>query len=178
MILDVAPTELMVLGVVALLVIPPKDLPRAMRFAGQWVGKARGLARQFRSGFDDMIREAEFAEMEKKWKAENERIMREFPQTVDMAALMAPKPQGAAESDPYPEESAPVMVEQPLIAAPEPVPQSVPEPPPASAAVARKPRARTAKANATMSLDTFDSPAPNPRARKSRAVPPSDTPGE
>ena len=57
MILDVAPTELMVLGVVALLVIPPKDLPRAMRFAGQWVGKARGLARQFRSGFDDMIRE-------------------------------------------------------------------------------------------------------------------------
>ena len=68
MILDIAPTELLVLGAVALLVIPPKDLPRAMRFAGQWVGKARGLARQFRSGFDDMIREAEFAEMEKKWK--------------------------------------------------------------------------------------------------------------
>ena len=175
MILDVAPTELMVLGVVALLVIPPKDLPRAMRFAGQWVGKARGLARQFRSGFDDMIREAEFAEMEKKWKAENERIMREFPQTVDMAALMAPKPQGAAESDPYPEESAPAMVEQPVIA-PEPVPQSVPEPAPAP--VARKPRARTAKAGATMSLDTFDSPAPKPRARKSRTAAPSDTPGE
>lgn len=175
MILDVAPTELMVLGVVALLVIPPKDLPRAMRFAGQWVGKARGLARQFRSGFDDMIREAEFAEMEKKWKAENERIMREFPQTVDMAALMAPKSQGAAESDPYPNESAPVMVEQPAIA-PEPVPQAVPEPAPAPAA--RKPRARTAKAGATMSLDMFDSPAPKPRARKSKVSTPSDTSGE
>lgn len=175
MILDVAPTELLVLGAVALLVIPPKDLPRAMRFAGQWVGKARGLARQFRSGFDDMIREAEFAEMEKKWKAENERIMREFPQTVDMAALMAPKPQGATDSAPYPEEPAPVMVEQPVIA-PEPVPQLVSEPAPAPAA--RKPRARTAKADATMSLDTFDPPAPKPRARKSKAAAPSDTPGE
>jgi sec-independent protein translocase protein TatB len=86
-IFDVAPLELVILGGVALLVIPPKDLPRAMRFAGQWIGKARGMARQFRSGFDDMIREAEFAEMEKKWKAENERIMREFPQ---VAALEAP----------------------------------------------------------------------------------------
>jgi sec-independent protein translocase protein TatB len=85
-IFDVAPLELVILGGVALLVIPPKDLPRAMRFAGQWIGKARGMARQFRSGFDDMIREAEFAEMEKKWKAENERIMREFPQTPALNA--------------------------------------------------------------------------------------------
>jgi len=124
-ILDIAPTELLVLGGVALLVIPPKDLPRAMRFAGQWIGKARGLARQFRSGFDDMIREAEFAEMEKKWKAENERIMREFPQTVDMAALMAPKPQDHAGAEAY-SDPEPVMVEQPVIAA-EP---EVPSPPP------------------------------------------------
>ena len=174
MILDVAPTELLVLGAVALLVIPPKDLPRAMRFAGQWVGKARGLARQFRSGFDDMIREAEFAEMEKKWKAENERIMREFPQTVDMAALMAPKAQSASDSDPY-SDSAPVMVEQPVIAG-EPEPQPVPEPVPAPAT--RKPRARAAKPDATMSLDTFDPPAPKPRTRKSKAATSSDTPGE
>ena len=90
-----------VLGVVALLVIPPKDLPKAMRLAGQWVGRARGMARQFRSGFDDMIRESEFQEMEQKWKAENERIMREFPPTPDQAMLMAPVPQDkpAAESE-------------------------------------------------------------------------------
>jgi sec-independent protein translocase protein TatB len=94
-ILDVAPLELVILGGVALLVIPPKDLPRAMRFAGQWIGKARGMARQFRSGFDDMIREAEFAEMEKKWKAENERIMREFPQ---MPALDAPSSTSASQA--------------------------------------------------------------------------------
>jgi sec-independent protein translocase protein TatB len=171
-ILDIDPTELLVLGVVALLVIPPKDLPRAMRFAGQWVGKARGLARQFRSGFDDMIRESEFAEMEKKWKAENERIMREFPQTVDMAALMAPKPQDTAPQDTY-SDPAPVMVEQPVTSAPDPV---IPEPAPTPAA--RKPRARAAKAGQAMSLDTFDAPAPKPRARKSKAAAPTDTSGE
>lgn len=74
---DIAPTELLLVAVVALLVIGPKDLPRAMRFIGQWLAKARGVARHFRSGMDEMIRQAELAEMEKKWAAENERIMRE-----------------------------------------------------------------------------------------------------
>ena len=169
MILDIAPTELLVLGGVALLVIPPKDLPRAMRFAGQWVGKARGLARQFRSGFDDMIREAEFAEMEKKWKAENERIMREFPQTVDMAALMAPKPQDVSDADP-----APVMVEQPVIA-PEPAPiHAAPEADPAPAP--RKPRAKAAKK--AISPDTLEPTAPKPRVRKPKAAAPVETSGD
>jgi sec-independent protein translocase protein TatB len=76
---DVAPTELLLVAIVALLVIGPKDLPKAMRFVGHWVGRARGVARQFRSGFDAMVREAELAEMEKKWSEENARIMREHP---------------------------------------------------------------------------------------------------
>lgn len=119
MIFDIAPAELLVLGAVALVVIPPKDLPKAMRIAGQWVGRARGMARTFRSGFDDMIRESEFQEMEKKWRAENERIMREFPATDDQKALMAPLPEeDAAPLDP-PVEMTPATVEQPAIA-PEP----------------------------------------------------------
>ena len=76
---DVNSTELLLLGAVAIAVIPPKDLPRAMRFAGQWIGKARGMARHFRSGLDEMIRQAELEEIEKKWREENERIMREHP---------------------------------------------------------------------------------------------------
>ena len=76
---DVNPQELLLLGAVAIAVIPPKDLPRAMRFAGQWVGKARGMARHFRSGIDEMIRQSELEEIEKKWREENERIMREHP---------------------------------------------------------------------------------------------------
>ncbi|HKT14915.1 MAG TPA: Sec-independent protein translocase protein TatB [Allosphingosinicella sp.] len=76
---DVAPTELLLIAIVALLVIGPKDLPRVMRTVGHWAGRARGVARHFRSGFDAMIREAELEEMEKKWQAENERIMRDYP---------------------------------------------------------------------------------------------------
>ena len=101
---DIAPSEFMLVALVALVVIGPKDLPKAMRVAGYWVGKARGVARQFRSGFDAMVREAELEEMEKKWKAENERIMREHP--------------AEPEADPMPATVAqPVTVEHPTVAA-------------------------------------------------------------
>ncbi|ARS27436.1 Sec-independent protein translocase protein TatB [Sphingomonas sp. KC8] len=76
---DIAPTELMLVALVALVVIGPKDLPRLMRIVGNWVAKARGMARHFRSGMDEMIRQSEIEEMERKWAAENERIMREHP---------------------------------------------------------------------------------------------------
>ena len=72
-------TELLVVALVALVVIGPKDLPRVMRTVGYWVGRARGMARHFRSGIDTMMREAELEEMEKKWREENARIMREHP---------------------------------------------------------------------------------------------------
>ncbi|HWH22341.1 MAG TPA: Sec-independent protein translocase protein TatB [Allosphingosinicella sp.] len=71
--------EFLVVAVVALVVIGPKDLPRVMRTVGHWVGRARGMARHFRSGIDTMMREAELEEMEKRWREENERIMREHP---------------------------------------------------------------------------------------------------
>lgn len=72
-------SELLLIALVALVVIGPKDLPKAMRVVGYWIGRARGVSRQFRAGFDEMVRESELAEMEKKWKEENERIMREHP---------------------------------------------------------------------------------------------------
>jgi sec-independent protein translocase protein TatB len=85
---DVAPTELMLIALVALVVIGPKDLPKLMRTVGYWVGRARGVARHFRSGMDEMMRQSEIEEMEKRWAAENERIMREHPPT-DMPAAPA-----------------------------------------------------------------------------------------
>jgi len=109
--LDVAPQELLLVAVVALLVIGPKDLPRVMRHVGRWVGKARGVARHFRSGFDQMVREAELEEMEKRWAAENARIMREHPTdhtapTEEPAAALPPPdggPEAQAPADPAPE---------------------------------------------------------------------------
>lgn len=76
---DIASSELLLVALVALLVIGPKDLPRVLRYVGNWVGKARGVAAQFRNGFDEMVRESELADLEKKWAAENDRIMRDHP---------------------------------------------------------------------------------------------------
>ncbi|MGV7120570.1 Sec-independent protein translocase protein TatB [Sphingopyxis sp. 550A] len=87
---DVAPTELLLVIVVALVVIGPKDLPKAMRFVGKWVGKARGMARHFRAGLDTMMREAELEELEKQWREQNDAIMREFPRIDDVAAGTPP----------------------------------------------------------------------------------------
>jgi sec-independent protein translocase protein TatB len=103
---DIAPTELMLVAIVALLVIGPKDLPKAMRFVGHWMSKARGVARQFRSGFDTMVREAELADLEKTWKEENERIMREHPPVA---------PPVLEKRDDLDEPAPPIMVEQPVV---------------------------------------------------------------
>lgn len=114
---DIAPSELLLVGFVALVVIGPKDLPKAMRVVGYWVGKARGVARQFRSGFDSMVREAELEEMEKRWASENERIMREHPQTSSDDAHPV-----ASETHPVAEDGEPdvVTVDKPVIAPAEP----------------------------------------------------------
>lgn len=87
---DVAPTELLLVIVVALVVIGPKDLPKAMRFVGKWVGKARAMARHFRSGLDTMMREAELEELEKQWREQNDAIMREFPRLDNAGAAGTP----------------------------------------------------------------------------------------
>src|SRR5437879_11329362 len=67
MLFDIGWPELMLIGIVALVVIGPKDLPRALRVAGFWVRKARTLSREFQSSIDQMIREAELEEVRIIW---------------------------------------------------------------------------------------------------------------
>ncbi len=105
-------SELLVVALVALLVIGPKDLPRVMRTVGHWVGRARGMARHFRSGIDAMIRESELEEMEKKWREENERIMREYP-ALPPGDTMEPLPPAAGAEAP----EAPSAAEAPEVPA-------------------------------------------------------------
>lgn len=82
---DIGSSELLMIVVVAVVVIGPKDLPRALYRVGQIVGKARAMSRHFRSGIDAMIREAEMEEMERKWAADNRRIMTESPSASAVA---------------------------------------------------------------------------------------------
>jgi sec-independent protein translocase protein TatB len=121
---DIAPSEFLLVAFVALVVIGPKDLPKAMRVVGYWVGKARGVARQFRSGFDSMVREAELEEMEKRWASENERIMREHPQTGTDSTADTTQVVHSPETEEHRRDyrsvdhtDEPVMVEKPVVAA-------------------------------------------------------------
>ncbi len=61
--LDVGWSELLVLGVLALLVVGPRELPRLMRTVGQWVNRARTMARDFQRGMEDVAREADIQEL-------------------------------------------------------------------------------------------------------------------
>src|SRR5262245_42115337 len=65
MLFDIGWPELLLIGVVAVVVIGPKDLPRALEVAGFWVRKARMLSGGFQNSVDQMIREAELEEMRK-----------------------------------------------------------------------------------------------------------------
>lgn len=76
-------SELAVVAILALIFIGPKDLPKVMRTVGYWVGRMRGMARHFTSGIENMVREAELEEMEKKWREENERILSLHPANAD-----------------------------------------------------------------------------------------------
>jgi len=82
---DVGASELLLIVIVAIIVIGPKDLPLALRTAGQWLGKIRRISGHFRSGVESMIREAELAEMEEKWRKQNEAIMTAHPTVPDNA---------------------------------------------------------------------------------------------
>ncbi len=75
--------EIAIIAVLALIFIGPKELPRVMRTVGYWVGRVRGMARHFTAGIEDMVRQAELEEMEKKWREENERIMQMHPSATD-----------------------------------------------------------------------------------------------
>ena len=63
--LDFSWSHILILLIVALVVVGPKDLPRLMRIVGQWVGKARAMADEFRKSFDDMARQSELDELRK-----------------------------------------------------------------------------------------------------------------
>lgn len=107
---DIGASELLLIVIVAVVVIGPKDLPLALRTAGRWIGKVRRVSGHFRAGVETMIREAELAEMEKKWREQNEAIMREHPpeSASAEAALLGQDPGTAAVAPPVaPDKSKP-----------------------------------------------------------------------
>ena len=97
-------SELAVVVILALIFIGPKDLPKVMRTVGYWVGRVRGMARHFTAGLENMVREAELEEMEKRWREENERIMSLHP-----AGANYPEPARPDEMPPVAELPEPML---------------------------------------------------------------------
>ena len=90
MLFDLGMSELLLIGVVALVFIGPKDLPKALRVAGFWVRKARTLSREFQTSVEQMIREAELDEMRQELKKATEiDLDKEFRNTIDPTGSLA-----------------------------------------------------------------------------------------
>ena len=100
--LDIGWSEMLLIAVVAIVVIGPKDLPKALRTVGQWMGRARRVAREFKDSVDDMVRESELDEL----RRETERMSRftiEEPKPAPSPPAPAPE---AAPAQPPPRPAA------------------------------------------------------------------------
>jgi len=64
---DISWGKLVIIGVVALIVIGPKELPAVLRTIGQWMGKIRRMASEFQGQFQEAMREAEMADLKKQF---------------------------------------------------------------------------------------------------------------
>lgn len=104
---DVGWSELLLIGIVALIVIGPKDLPKVLRALGTMMAKVRGMAAEFQGQFQDAMREAELADLKK--EAEKlastatsaiqnpmQSIENEIQKTIDAPTQLQPTPPPAA----------------------------------------------------------------------------------
>lgn len=140
---EVGATELLVIAAIALIVVGPKDLPVMLRKLGQFIGRMRSMANEFRASFDEMARQSELDELRR--EVEAMRANRYF----DPGQLAADEASQARAEEIFTD------IQQSLTAPIEPAPP--PEPVPLA-----KPK-RRAPAKTTTAVQT---PAKKPRARK------------
>ena len=153
---DIGWSELLVIAVVALIAIGPKELPGVLRMVGQWMGKARKMAAEFQGQFQEAMREAEMADLKKSFDEVKEAasgftgggLMTSLQKDVSSALAIDDKPTASAEATPALD--SPSALTEPAASAPLDItPQSEPAsaaPDTHSAAVETEP-ARDAKAS-------------------------------
>jgi sec-independent protein translocase protein TatB len=126
--------EFLVIAVVALIVIGPKELPAVLRTIGQWTTKIRRMAAEFQSQFQEAMREAEMADLKKEVDNLND-TARGFtsqfddPLNLKEATKWEPKPDASKPDDAKPEDVKADGAVTPADASPKPVPVT-PDPPP------------------------------------------------
>ena len=86
--IDLSWSHILIVLVVALVVVGPKDLPRLMHMVGRWLAKARAMADHFRKSFDEMSRQAELDELRQEIQAlRNERPFSGIEQTLHESVM-------------------------------------------------------------------------------------------
>lgn len=174
--------EYVVIALVALLVVGPERLPAMLRKLGQMVSKARNMANEFRSSFDEMARQSELDDLRKEVEALRRGQTNMTPLGADAdaafrgirddlnAPLNASNASNASISSmsPAPDEwpdSPPVM--EPLEVAPEPAAKPARKPAAKKAATTARPKAKPAAAKKTTPASK---PTSKPRATRKKAV--------
>ena len=122
-------SELLVIGIVALIAIGPKELPGVLRMVGQWMGKVRRMASDFQSQFHEAMREAEMGDLKKQvddmtsaaTDLTNFNPMESVQKDLDAAMADKPKDSAAASSTPPTEATASVSPEAAAPSTPSPV---------------------------------------------------------
>lgn len=131
---DIGWSELLLIGVVALVVIGPKDLPKALATAGKWMARARAMAREFQNNVDDMIRQSELEELRKQvQQARSFNIQDELEKSINPPVAEPAKPL-AVEDFTTPAGSDPAVTTPAEAAAPSTTPAAPPVPPAAAPA--------------------------------------------
>ena len=167
---DIAWSELMVIAVIALVVIGPKDLPKAIFTLGKWVRKARGVAREFQTHIDDMMRETELDELRKEaLKTRDLNIKKMMEDTID------PKGEVGKALDP---KGFDVGLNGHAGSTPEPDLPQVPAPAPAPAAPAAPVVADSTPPSAAPSPITTQPPPAAVQPATQQAAQPSAQPAE
>lgn len=149
---DIGWSELLVIAVVAVVVIGPKELPRLMRTFGHYTGKVRRAAAEFQRQFDDAIRETEIDEVRQ--------AMRDFQDTSHNVNLKAPI------DTPLMTPNPPQALVGPETLPPPPAPVVAPEPKPKRKRAA--PKAAKPKPAKAETAETEGAPAPKKRQSKRR----------
>lgn len=166
---DIGGTELLVIAAVALIVVGPKDLPALLRKLGQFVGKMRGMASEFRASFDEMARQSELDELRREVQA-----MRagQFTNPVQAAADASGVDQVFADIDASLTSGATQMHPYAGGEIHEPVPATDPSilPPPAAEIVEKPKRAPRKKAAAAEPALVEPAKAPRKKAASKKDI--------
>jgi len=106
---DIGWSEMLVIGSLALIVVGPRDLPKMLRTFGQYVGKARGMAREFQRSMDEAARQADISDMkELRETAQHLRDLKRMPfDSVGGAKPATSQPTVATSPAPSPAAGAP-----------------------------------------------------------------------